>query len=60
MKEPSDGAVVRRVEKPREPRSDLALLGVYTFTACVHAAARPIEPSARGELEINRRDPAAG
>ncbi len=47
-----NGAVVRLVEKPTEPRTDLALVGVYMFTAAVHDAARAIQPSARGELEI--------
>jgi glucose-1-phosphate thymidylyltransferase len=47
-----EGSVVRLVEKPREPRTDLALVGVYMFTARVHAAAKAIEPSPRGELEI--------
>ena len=46
------GKVMKIVEKPKQPETNLAVIGIYMYDAQVFDFIRPLTPSARGELEI--------
>ncbi len=48
----SGNHVIRLEEKPKQPKSDLALVGVYLFDSTIFNAVKSIKPSKRNELEI--------
>lgn len=47
-----DGKVLKIVEKPKAPETNLAVIGIYLYDAAVFDITRTLKPSARGELEI--------
>lgn len=49
----SNGSIIRIVEKPKNPESNLCITGIYFFDSTVFDKISKIHPSARGELEIS-------
>ncbi|MEK6674994.1 MAG: sugar phosphate nucleotidyltransferase [Planctomycetota bacterium] len=47
-----NGKIVRIIEKPKQPPSNYAVIGIYMYDSQVFEIIRPLKPSARGELEI--------
>ena len=52
MAELQNGKIVRIIEKPKQPPSNYAVIGIYMYDSQVFEIIRPLKPSARGELEI--------
>ena len=46
------GKVIKIIEKPKQPETNLAVVGIYMYDSQVFEIIRPLKPSARGELEI--------
>ena len=46
------GEIVRLVEKPKEPKTNLVIIGIYFFTSAIIQGAKVIKPSWRNQLEI--------
>ncbi|MEY4672583.1 MAG: glucose-phosphate thymidylyltransferase [Planctomycetota bacterium] len=47
-----DGKVLKIVEKPKQPETNLAVIGIYMYDPSVFEICRTLKPSSRGELEI--------
>jgi glucose-1-phosphate thymidylyltransferase len=48
-----DGKIIRVEEKPKHPKSNYAVAGIYLYDHHIFEAVKSLKPSARGELEIS-------